>query len=168
MKRKERHVPFSISKNGFTLIELLLVIVLIGVFVGLVIPRVSVMFFDYEFHSTVEKVEKLIRYAQQSSLYEKSKYRLSLDRFEKHLVLEKEYPAEYGDKKEFRAVAGKFGEAVVLPEGCALSFRASDAIYFFPDGKTSKEVVTMRYKEEKEVAFTFDGTLHGFAVAYVK
>jgi len=151
------------SLTGFTLIELLLVLTLLGIFVGLVIPRVGNLFFDYEFHSSVERIEKMIRFAQQDAVNKELYYRLTIDRTENALILETKSPDSKGD---YSPVPGKIGEEFELPKLCEFSSLRSDAIYFFPDGSTSRAQFAVRYKDDEKVTFKFKGTPFGFSLKY--
>jgi prepilin-type N-terminal cleavage/methylation domain-containing protein len=180
-KKHDGPVPFSVfglhrfhflkraqapvqSRKAFTLIELILVTILIGVFVGLVIPRVGILFFKYEFHDTIKNIETMIRFAQESSLLEKTTYRVTMDRATKEFALEREIYDEDEGKNIFCALEGSRGKSRLLPDDARLS-SYSDSIYFFPDGTTTRDRVSVRFDDD-EVVFIFDGTFHGFRVKY--
>ena len=152
------------ERTGFTLIEILLVIVLVSIFVGLVIPRIGILFFDYEFHSTVSRIEKVIQFASYDAVINKTLYRLSIDRHEKSFCLYQK--KAHDDQKEFENVPGKVGSVLVLPENIELSHVTTDTIYFFPDGSSTNATFSLTHKNEKTVSFVMKGFVHGFKVVY--
>ena len=155
-----------IERAGFTLIEILLVLVLLGIFVGLVIPRVGILFFDYEFHSTINQIEKLIRFASYNSVLNGNIYRLTIDRREKSFVLFQKGTDD--DKQEFENVPGRAGSSLILPQNMDISDLSMDTVYFFPDGSSTIATVTLTYRNEKTVSFVMKGYIHGFKVVYAK
>jgi prepilin-type N-terminal cleavage/methylation domain-containing protein len=161
--QRKRPVPFCVCGKGFTLIELLLVLTLIGVFVGLVVPRIGVMFFDYEFHAAVERVEKVVRFAQQEAVNSDMYYRLTIDRTENTIQLFQKVPEAYDD---YSAIPGTLGEVFALPESCELLTVRAEDIYFYPDGSTSRTQFSIRYKDQERVVFSFKGTPFGFSLTY--
>ena len=124
------------SLKAFTLIEILLIVVLIGIFAGVVIPRVGVLFFDYEFYSTVSQVEKLIRYAQSSAVSDKNTYRLSIDRREKSFSLFKKTLAD--EESNFVNVPLKSGSKFILK--CFIYFSRYPAYSACLDAKRLKKL----------------------------
>lgn len=166
-RRRKKTGPFLLerSRSGFTLIELLLILLLIGVFIGLVIPRIGLMYFGYEFHSTVAKVEKTILYAQQNAVNKNRYYRLTFDRGDKRLRLE--YKDPEADNGQYTAASGRAGEALVLPERCQIETAYGGTIYFYPDGRTSRGRFSITYEGDYRAQFTFKGTPFGFSLSYM-
>ncbi len=152
------------SLTGFTLIEILLVLVLLSIFVGLVIPRVGILFFDYEFHSTANKIEKLIRFASYSAILNKNIYRLNIDRTAKSFSLSQKKTVN--GNSEFENVSGKAGSTLFLPQRVDLSNITADEIYFFPDGSSTASTITIKHSNDNTVSFVLKGFIHGFKVMY--
>jgi type II secretory pathway pseudopilin PulG len=150
---------------GFTLIELLLILVLIGVFLGLVVPRVGLMYFGYEFHTTVEKIEKTILYAQQNAISHNRYYRLTIDRYDKSVALEYKDPGD--PRAQYAAEPGRAGEVIRLPEKCELALTYGDTIYFYPDGRTSRGRFSIAFEDTQKAQFSFKGTPFGFSLTYL-
>ncbi|MFH1384395.1 MAG: hypothetical protein ABIH47_05455 [Candidatus Omnitrophota bacterium] len=150
--------------TGFTLIEILLVVLLISIFTGLVIPRVGVLFFNYELHSTIEKIEKLIHYAQQSPVLDGTVYKMSIEREEKRFSL---FSQQKQDKKEeFEKITGKGSFSIRLPKNMELSDLTSDEIFFFPDGSSTIAQFSICYNNDQTVSFTIPGYLFGLKVTF--
>jgi type II secretory pathway pseudopilin PulG len=148
--------------SGFTLIELFLVILLIAVFVGLVIPRVAVLFLGYEFHTTAEKIEKMIFFAQQEAVNNSIYYRLRFDRSDKTFRLEKKDL----DQDDYQMIEGPLGQLHSLPEKIELDIFRTDTIYFFPDGTTTQAEFSLQYDRKEKVIFSLSGAPFGLKIKY--
>jgi len=151
------------SARGLTVIELLLVLLLLSVVVGLIVPRMTLLFFHYEFHSTVEQIEKTIYLAFYSAVRDNTVYRLSIDTRQKRFTVFKK--DKNGEEDTYIPVTWPGGPVIALPDAMQFAPTVPEAIYFFPDGSSTVESFTL-HDDSKKVSFLLQGHLYSFKVVY--
>ena len=150
--------------RGFTLVEIILVVLLLVVTVGVVVPRITAQFFDYQLYNTVNSLEKMFSFAEKKAFYDGVFCRVRVDRLSKSFFLEEK---SYRDKDaEFKTVLDNFKTVIVLPDDLEIFFSTKDAFVFFPDGTSTSGSFTLKYKDEKKVEIRIDEYMNGFKIAY--
>ena len=156
---------YRFSKSGFTFVEILLVLVLIGVFTGLIIPRVGGLFFGYEFHATVNQVEKLIRSSQERAILDNRIYRLSIDAGKKSVRVDVRSVKEE-EAEDFVMLDESGKHEISVPEGITMRMMGIDVVFFYPDGTSDKTKFILAQNEDRKATFSIGKTIHAFKVKY--
>lgn len=143
--------------KGFTLIELVLVIILISVITALSAPLFSRTFSDLVIRNTALDMAKMINYAQEMAIIEKSNYKLNIDSEKAKYWITRYKPAEEGFLYE--RIKGRYGKMFFLPRGLALTCDKSGAL-FYPDGRSDKVEIKVRDKSSGETRIV---KIKGFA-----
>ena len=117
--------------SGFTLIELLAVLLLIGILIGVSLPRFSATAQDFQLVNSARNLAKLLTYAQERSIVEKIPYQAVFH------TENGSYWLERVQQKERETVSqrleGRYGRTTRLPAGIEFRFPA-EPIQFYPDG----------------------------------
>ncbi|MCK4462842.1 MAG: prepilin-type N-terminal cleavage/methylation domain-containing protein [Candidatus Omnitrophica bacterium] len=132
--------------TGFTLIELVLVILLISILVALSTPLFRRTFSDLELRNTAFNITKLINYAQEMAIIERTNYKLNFD-FKKgkyHLT----YLVATEDTPVYEKIEGRHGKTFLVPRGLTLEGK-KDEIIFYPDGRSDKVKLNLIDKNGK-------------------
>ena len=113
---------------GFTLIELLAVLLLIGILIGVALPKFSATAQDFQLVNSARNLAKFLTYAQQRAIVEKIPYQAVFDAngasYWLECVQQKERP---------QRIEGRYGRTARLPAGIEFRFPA-EPIQFYPDG----------------------------------
>ena len=124
----------SFLRRGFTLIELLVVLVLVGILIGLTIPRFSDTTRDLQLTNSARNLAKLLTYAQARAIMERAPYQAAFDPAAgRYWLLRPDPEAEAGDEPTFLRIEGKHGRVMTLPSGIDFLFPEQE-IRFYPDG----------------------------------
>jgi len=116
---------------GFTLIELTLVTLLVLIIAGLSTPLFKKTLSDLSARNTAFSVCKLINYAQEMAILQRSSYRIDFDfKKGKYQLLRLSSSV---NPPAFKKVTGRFGRLFGIPQGLRLSGDKS-GMTFYSDG----------------------------------
>ena len=127
--RKKKGPP----NRAFTLLEAVVVLFLIGILIGLSVPRFSSVTQDLRLANSARNLAKLLTYAQQRAVVERVSYQAVFDVQGASYWLVRLEQGE-GEASVFR-IEGRYGKIVTLPPGIEFRFPAQP-ILFYPDGNS--------------------------------
>ena len=132
-------------KTALTLIELTLVTLLLLTIVGLSIPLFKKTFSDLSVKNASFNICKLINYAQEMSVLERTNFKITFDlQNGKYQLLEintSVKPAIY------KKVQGKLGKLFSLPQGAIFKGEKKE-IFFYPDGHCDEFKINVLIKNQ--------------------
>jgi len=146
-------MPGINKKSSFTFIELLIVIAIIGILVGVSVPRLRKTADNFRLDNFVKDTYYLCRYLQASSISEGRIYCLNVNPSEKWLKV------SYKDTDGiFKQAAGKLTKPRKVPEGILIvSLQDVTEIYFYPDGSISEITFTFENSYNHKASLTTNG-----------
>ena len=116
---------------GFTLLEVLVVLVLIGVLIGLSLPRFSATTQDLRLVNSARNLAKLLTYAQERAIVERVPYQAVFEAAGARYWLTR--LQREGTETAPQPIQGRFGRPTRLPPGIEFHF-PEQPILFYPDG----------------------------------
>jgi len=139
---------------GFTLIELILVILLISVLVGLSTPLFRKTFSALQIRNVVSNTTKIINYAQEMAIIEKTNYRANFDFEKEKYWLTKYVFSENGSA--YKKIGGKCGKTFSIPKGLTITGNDTE-ITFYPDGRSEKAEIRIIDKNKEGLLLRVKG-----------
>lgn len=121
----------SLRSSAFTLLELLMVMALVGILLGLALPRFASTTQDLRLVNSARNLAKLLTYAQQRAIMERLSYQALFDGAAPSYWLQREH--RDGSQSTYERIQGRYGRVTTFPAG--IDVRVSEeTIVFYPDG----------------------------------
>jgi prepilin-type N-terminal cleavage/methylation domain-containing protein len=148
------------KKNAFTLIELLITVIIIGILLGISLPRFRSAFNSLELENFVKDIFYLSRYLQGSSISQGKIYCLNIDKESGELW------ATAKEESEFKEIKGRFGNKYKAPSGVIITSEPEEKneAYFYPDGSTDKITVTFENQHKDKNYLVIKGAAGGIEI----
>ena len=140
-------------KKGYTLIELVLLTIIIAILVAVSTPLFRKTFASLELKDTSFNVAKLIGFAQEKAIIERTPYKLIIDKDKSSFQLRRQSP---DDSRKYVKIKEKYGRRFTLPRG--LRFKKDNEIIFYPDGRSDRAIITILGKT-KSLKINVKGSL---------
>ena len=121
----------SLPDGAFTLVEILAVLLLLGILLGIALPRFSGTTQDFQLVNSARNLAKLLTYAQERSIVERVSYQAVFDARGASYWLERIHEEER--RTVAQRIEGRYGRTTTLPTGIEFRFPA-EPIHFYPDG----------------------------------
>ena len=121
------------SLTGFTLIELLAVLLLIGILIGVSLPKFSATAQDFQLVNGARNLAKLLTYAQERAIVEKVPYQAVFDANGASYWLERIQQKE--SERVPQRIEGRYGRTTRIPAGIEFRF-PEEPILFYTDGSS--------------------------------
>jgi type II secretion system protein H len=144
----------GMKKRGFTLIELMLVLLIFGVFSGMVVTSMCTHYLHLALDGDTEVLAKTIQAAQRFSQSQHCVYRLSIESEQGQYYVN----MSSSENQPFSPANGALSGITSLTRG--ISFRevrktqrgtgADNLIHFYPDGRSDSAVIVLACGEEEE------------------
>jgi len=148
LRNSEMKSAARVPQQGFTLLELVLVISLILLIAGFSGPLFRRTFSDLELKNTVYNLSKIINYAQEMAIIERTNYKIIFNDEENKYWLTK---LDTKDAESiYKRIGGKYGRTFRLPESFTL-FYEKEYVTLYPDGQADKYKIKI-----------FDKSGHGY------
>ncbi len=158
------------SLAGFTLIELLLVCIIMGVLLGVTIPRVRGTFTLLEIKDECRSLYSLIKYAQDSAIMETSFYRLNIDiPKDKYWLTKKDnQDEEYAQLQTSLGKTHHLSPQVKFEDLTFTDQAKKDFIDFCPDGSVDEATIYLSNKEKDMFAIEITGRIGHLRIKKIK
>jgi len=137
------------------------VLFLIAVFAGLVVPRLSGVFGDYQFYKTQEQVASLLRSAFYGAITNNRVYCLTIRSSEKTLTLSEKELSLFGAD----VTSDETSSAVLILPPCIDRIASTDSVvFFYPDGTSTDARITLSAAEHKTVVYDLGGHIDALRI----
>jgi len=132
---------------GWTLIELLFVIIIIGIIIGISLPRLKKSYNGIQLNGFSRELLDLMNYLRQRAIVKRTVISLNLDT----------------DKEEYWAIekgADNRIKTYQIPDGIKLAADKTE-IFFYPDGQIDKVTVEIINFDQQNITLTTKGIFGG-------
>jgi prepilin-type N-terminal cleavage/methylation domain-containing protein len=142
-----RHRSLKVN-TGFSLLEIMVVILILGVFVGITVPRMAQTVTHMQLRHSVQQLVHHMRYAQNRAIIKNNILRLDFnDDFNRYWISTyDEQPGAVESEDSFKRIKGPEGRdnRVVT----AIRLEADQGfIQFYPDGQIDKRLLKLCVKD---------------------
>jgi len=142
---------------GFTLVELLLVAAIVGVLVGIAVPRLRSVAARYELENFAKDIYYLGFYLHSSAVAERKIYCLIID------PARAGFRAAYKEGNTLKALSGRFSGIQKAPRGVTIVTENKE-VYFYPDGSMDEAQIRFAGIGKESFSLKFLGTGGGIEI----
>jgi type II secretory pathway pseudopilin PulG len=142
-------LPDNIS--GMTLVELMLVAAIILALVTISTPLFRRTYEDLKLSSSARGIANLIQFCQESSIMERKRFRLEIDRDKKsyRILVEDE------EKREFSPLGSRWGRTFKIPADIEIETEIEE-LDFYPNGRVTPGLVYLTNKAGKSYTLSIE------------
>lgn len=134
-----------------------MVILVIGIFLGLTIPKFRNTFSNFELDNFSKDLYLLSRYLQNSAISQGNVFCLVIDndqgvKFQGYLISE---------NGEFNKIPGRLGREYAAAQGISIyqaEASARSEVYFYPDAKIDNLSLCFENKNQRKICFSTSGS----------
>jgi len=137
-------------QRGFTLLELLIVLMLIGLIVGLVSPKLGGSLGKVKVRATSNRLIAILRYARNSAVTDQQTRVVTFDRALNRVMFGLAFPPSRAySGKIFKLPEGIFIQSIKDGRGEAVDDADDYKMYFYPAGNSSGGEITLQGKRKR-------------------
>jgi len=143
---KSKHHKFTLA---FTLIEILVVVLILGIMVGIALPRFQGTFENLQLRSTARNLYKLMLFAKERAILENKNYRVSYNKKEGKIFLERE------EEKKFVPLVSRYAKPLKLKGKHSMKWSHKlTSITFTPNGESDKLKISFYSDKDRQFILT--------------
>lgn len=137
------------KRGGFTFVEILIVILIIGVVLGITLPRFQSTFDNLKARSCARNLHAMLKFAQERAILDQQFYRVAHLREQNRVRLEKK------EKEKFEPVGGPRGRPLKLEPPLELQWDSRDThVDFGPEGELEKAEIDVLFEGKRRFHIT--------------
>ena len=117
-------------QKAFSILELLVVVVVLGIIIGISLPRFRNSYNNLVFNNFTQNLISRMHFLQERATVEQCMYRIVFDPLNNKFTI----GAREEDQSEFTSVKDRLGRSISIPSQISIEM-AEPLVIFYPDGR---------------------------------